>query len=348
MRCSQTARASGREEVASTVIGTKRGVKMEKFKSLLNFVLRQHATLGYSFLALATAGGEQLFSVVVFSCPCNSWNFTYSVVFLLVPALVLFVLGYFISNRTWKLCTGCCVSQRKQYSKTILLRGIKIFILITMGALVAPVTWVSVALLNGMIYECGMSGYYNDYFADKICNNDPKNCHQNLYQVPCGQSALPPPTQADILRTLRAHSQVIGWSLVAATMVFALTSTCLVRCYSPVSFLQLQFWKTYREKENEVLEKKSAEHAKEMAERNVKSFFESVAPKEFKTPSRAAWQEISTLYSFSETEQYYSTIHKHAEMKIECVHKSSSYGNVDIPAVLDFVDGSKNSLDSYI
>ncbi|XP_051881136.1 calcium homeostasis modulator protein 6-like [Pristis pectinata] len=199
-----------------------------------------------------------------------------------------------------------------------------------------------------MIYECGMSGHYNDYFFDKICSNDSKKLSSKSHQVPCGHSSLPQSTQADILRTLRAHSQVIGWSLIAAIMVFALASTCIVRCCSPVSFLQLRFWKTYKEKENELLEKKSAEHAKEMAERNVKSFFESVAPKEFKTPSRAAWEEISMLYSFSETEQYYSTIHKYAEMKIENTHASSSFVNVDVPAVLDFVDGRKNTADSHI
>ncbi|XP_069744383.1 calcium homeostasis modulator protein 5-like [Narcine bancroftii] len=319
---------------------------MEKFKTLLNFALRQHATLGYSFLALATAGGEQLFSVVVFSCPCNSQNFIYSLVFLLIPALVLFLLGYFISNRTWKLCTGCCINQAKLCSKRIIFRAIKIFLQITMGALVAPVTWISVALLNGMIYECGMSGHYSD-FVDKICNVSFKDCYQGLYQVPCGDSSLPQTTQATILRTLRAHSQVIGWSIIAAILIFALASTCLVRCCSPVSFLQLQFWKTYKEKENEVLLKKSAEYAKIMAERNVKSFFESEAPKEFKTPSRAAWEKISMLYTFSETDNYYSTIHKYAEMNIEDPHASSSCVNVDIPAVLDFVDGSKNSVDSH-
>ncbi|XP_032877024.1 calcium homeostasis modulator protein 6-like [Amblyraja radiata] len=321
---------------------------MEKFKTLLNFVLRQHTTLGYSFLALATAGGEQLFSVVVFSCPCNSWNFIYSMVFLLVPALVLFLLGYFISNRTWKLFTGCCINQAKRCSKRITLRGIKIFVQITMGVLVAPVTWICVALLNGMIYECGMSGSYNNYLNTFCSNSSDKKCHQNLYYVPCGHSSLPQSTQTDIRQLLHAQSQIIGWSLIAAITVFALASTCIVRCCSPVSFLQLQFWKTYKEKENEVLEKKSVEHAKEMAERNVKSFFESVAPKAFKTPSRVAWEEISMLYNYSETDQYYSTIHKYAEKKVGNTHVSSTFVNVDVPAVLDFVDGSKYPADSHI
>ncbi|XP_067874542.1 calcium homeostasis modulator protein 6-like [Heterodontus francisci] len=321
---------------------------MEKYKMVLNLVLKQHATLGYGFLALATAGGEQLFSVVVFSCPCNSWNFAYSMVFLLIPALVLFLLGYFISNRTWKLCTGCCINQAKQCSKRILCRGIKIFVQITVGALVAPTTWISVALLNGTFYECGMCGYYNEHFLKSICNNKSNDCPSNLYKLPCGHTALPLSAREDILITLRAHSQVIGWSLIATIMIFALASTCIVRCCSPVSFLQLQFWKTYKEKENELFEQKSAEHAKELAERNLKIFFESEGPKEIKTPSRGAWEEISLLYSFSKTEEYYSTIHKYAERKADNTHASSSTVNVDVPAVLDFVDGSKNSVDTHI
>uniref|UniRef100_UPI00398EEDEF calcium homeostasis modulator protein 6-like n=1 Tax=Pristiophorus japonicus TaxID=55135 RepID=UPI00398EEDEF len=321
--------------------------KMEKFKTVLNLFLKQHATLGYGFLALATAGGEQLFSVVVFSCPCNSGNFAYSMVFLLVPALVLFLLGYFISNRTWKLCTGCCINQAKLYSKRILCRGIKIFVQITVGALVAPITWISVALLNGTFYECGMSGYY-EYFLKTTCTNKSKDCFPNLFKLPCGRTSLPLSTQEDILFTLRAHSQVIGWSLIAAIVVFALACTCIVRCCSPVSFLQLQFWKTYKEKENELFEQKSAEHAKELAARNLKCFFESVGPKEIKTPSRVAWEEVSMLYSFSKTEEYYSTIHKYAERKANNTHASSSTVNIEVPAVLDFVDGNKISVDTHV
>ncbi|XP_067840809.1 calcium homeostasis modulator protein 6-like [Heptranchias perlo] len=325
-----------------------RTAKMEKFKTMLNLVLKQHATLGYGFLALATAGGEQLFSVVVFNCPCNSWNFSYSMVFLFVPALVLFLLGYFISIRTWKLCTGCCINQAKLCSKRILCRGIKIFVQITVGALVAPITWISVALLNGTFYECGMCGYYNEHFFKPICNNKSKDCHPNPFELPCARASLSLSNREDILFTLRAHSQVIGWSLIAAIVVFALASTCIVRCCSPVSFLQLQFWKTYKEKENELFEKKSAEHAKELAERNLKSFFESVGPKEIKTPSRAAWEEVSLLYSFSRTENYYSTIHKYAERKMDNTNALSSTLNMEVPAVLDFVDGGKSSADTHV
>ncbi|XP_078068800.1 calcium homeostasis modulator protein 6-like [Mustelus asterias] len=321
---------------------------MEKYQTVLNLVLKQHATLGYGFLALLTAGGEQLFSVVVFSCPCNSWNFAYSMVFLFIPALVLFLLGYFISNRTWKLCTGCCINQARHCPKRILCRGIKIFVQITMRALVAPITWISVALLNGTFYECGMSGYYNEHVLKTICNNKSIDCQSSLFKLPCGHTAFPLPNQENILVTLRAQSQVIGWSLIATITVFTLASTCIVRCCSPVSFLQLQFWKTYKEKENELFELKSAEHAKQLAERNLKSFFESEGPKEIKTPSRAAWEQISLLYTFSRNEQYYSTIHKYAERKAENNHASSSTINMDVLAVLDFVDGGKNSIDTHV
>ncbi|CAJ1061899.1 calcium homeostasis modulator protein 6-like%2C partial [Xyrichtys novacula] len=95
----------------------------------------------------------------------------------------------------------------------------------------------------------------------------------------------------------------------------------------------------------------TVEHAKELAERNVESFFTMMPPENIKTPSNRDWEKISSLYTFSSRKQYYSTLHRHVEswqedgrgmMRIASV-KSTNSAAVN-PAVLSFVDDGNITL----
>lgn len=85
---------------------------MDNLQTVLRFLINQKATIGYSFMALLTIGGERVFSMVSFQCPCNhNQNFAYRLTFLLGPAAVLLVLGLIFSTRLWRLYTGCCLDE---------------------------------------------------------------------------------------------------------------------------------------------------------------------------------------------------------------------------------------------
>lgn len=132
---------------------------MDNFQTVLRFFMNQKATIGYSFMALLTIGGERVFSMVSFQCPCNhDQNFAYGLTFLLGPAAVLLVLGLFFSSRLWRLYTGCCLNPMKLCPRGNCLGCLKAFMSIFTGACVAPIMWLSVALLNGTFYECAVSG----------------------------------------------------------------------------------------------------------------------------------------------------------------------------------------------
>ncbi|XP_072499198.1 uncharacterized protein [Notamacropus eugenii] len=100
------------QEVADLGLGEKGSTGrsfMERFRLLLGLLIKYHTALGYSLLSLLTAGGERLLSSVVFQCPCSAtWNLPYSLVFLLAPAWILFLLGFLFSTRAKWLMTGCC------------------------------------------------------------------------------------------------------------------------------------------------------------------------------------------------------------------------------------------------
>ncbi|XP_043919511.1 calcium homeostasis modulator protein 6-like [Protopterus annectens] len=316
---------------------------MDKFRSVLNLSMQQQKTLGMGMLALLTVGGEHLFSVVVFQCPCSSWNFCYGMVFLLVPALIFFVIGYLLSARTWKLLTGCCVRSGGCFGRRRrnCPRCLYVFFLTTVEASVVPFTWISVALLNGTYYECAMTGFDSKFYRDSVCTGRPEECVDNLSSFPCKRttSSLTAPVIDDVLKHIRAQAQVLGWILIACIATLALLITCISRCRSPVSFAQLKFWGTYLEEECRLLQSKSQQHAKQLAERNITSFFDFKEPEPFETPTNKQWEQISLLYSFNPKGQYYSMIHKYVESGSQRNHSIRSVeGDVPPPSALEFID----------
>lgn len=95
----------------------------------------------------------------------------------------------------------------------------------------------------------------------------------------------------------------------------------------------------------------TAKHAKELAERNLKSFFNQTPPENIITPSNKDWEKISSLYKFSTKDHYYSTLHQYVEncqetdngmMRMASVKSSELADNN--PAVLHFVDDGRMAL----
>ncbi|XP_007190801.2 calcium homeostasis modulator protein 6 [Balaenoptera acutorostrata] len=308
---------------------------MEKFRAVLDLLLKHRNALGYGLVSLLTAGGERIFSTAVFQCPCSAaCNLPYGLVFLLVPALALFLLGYVLSARTWRLLTGCCAPGARTDCGAAL-RGALVCAQLSAVAVVAPLTWVAVALLGGSFYECAATG--SAFVARRLCFGRSPGCAAQLPRVPCHQ--VQAPEVQDLQKELKAQSQVLGWALIAVVIIVLLIFTSITRCLSPVSFLQLKFWKIYLEQEQQILKSQATEHATELAKENIKCFFECSHPKEYNTPSVKDWQQISSLYTFNPKEQYYSILHKYVNRKEKNRSIRSSKEDAVVP-VLGFVDSS--------
>ncbi|XP_023668831.1 calcium homeostasis modulator protein 5-like [Paramormyrops kingsleyae] len=314
---------------------------MDKLKLLSSFVHKQQTTLGFGLVALLTAGGEQIFSAVVFKCPCNYWNLAYGSVFLFVPALVLFALGCVLNNKIWRLFTGLCKDSQQKFH----LAKFQVFLPISISAAVAPVSWIAVALLSGVYFECILTGVNTTFLRERLCSGKTKACLEEVNLFPCGKGSVPADERDDVLMGLRALSQILGWLLIAAVTVFGLLFTCVAKCRSPVSYLQLKFWQEYTKKESSLLEKHMGQNAECLAERNLKSFFQQTPPEPVLTPANKAWQKISSLYSFSTEHQYYSLLQKYVETALDDNNGMSEMSDPGEPAptVLSFVDEGKTT-----
>ncbi|XP_078789265.1 calcium homeostasis modulator protein 6 [Oryzias latipes] len=409
---------------------------MEKFQAILKFASKQ-TNFGYGLVALITACGEQIFSSVAFKCPCNELNFIYGLVFLLMPALALLLLGIILSKKTWKLTTGFCHRNSKLCNwRNLKSMGVTVF-QISASALVAPSTWIAVALLHGSYYECAMTGANSTSYTEVVCRgvNFEAKCVTELQTFPCRNTGN---EIEEILRTVRAHSQILGWLVIASIMISNLLMICVAHCFSPISYLQLKFWKNYTEEENDLMNNYSTQnlilgwlviasimisnllmicvahcfspisylqlklqilgwlviasimisnllmicvahcfspisylqlkfwknyteeendlmnnysikHAKELAKRNLTSFFNQTLPAKIVTPCNKDWEKISSLYKFSTKDHFYSTLHGYIENKDKtegCMRLASMRSNefANNPPVLDVEDGGTAAL----
>ncbi|NXS56515.1 CAHM6 protein, partial [Brachypteracias leptosomus] len=312
---------------------------MDKLHVALDFCIRHQTVLGYGIVSLLTAASEHIFSSVVFKCPCNSGNMLYGSVFLIVPAFILFLLGYMVNTRTWCLLTDSCPPEQRCscISWETCTYYCLVLVPVTARALVAPLIWIAMALLRASFYECAASG--NSMIQNLMCKDKGKLCDNLLLKLPCNEKLLK--NISNEFLSLQAQSQLIGWLLIASITTMALILTCVSHCYSPVSYLQLKFWKIYSKKENDLFEIKAKEHATGLAERNTNCFFEITDPAPFQTPSNEDWQKISSLYTFHPQDQYYSMIHKYINTNRG---NSIKFGEGDQnPPVLGFVDEANTS-----
>ncbi|XP_018418960.1 PREDICTED: protein FAM26E-like [Nanorana parkeri] len=286
---------------------------MDVLQKLLKICAEKKSAIGYGFLTLVTAGGQQLFSLVVFQCPCNEHNMMYGFVFILAPAIVLTITSFFLSSRTWKFFTGCCLNPVKMFPKENRCKGLYVFVQLILHALIVPVMWISIALLHGSFYACAMSGWQNPDYIQYLCKYKSERCQSQLFKVTCNRTAMPGNETLEVVLLLQAQSQVIGWCFIAILASLALLCACWSRCRSNVSSVQKAFWKMYIDKEKEKFEELVQEYATKLAERNLRSFFENKDPDDFKLPTSKAWEKISALYTFNPDQQYYSTLHRFVE-----------------------------------
>ncbi|TRY84614.1 hypothetical protein DNTS_001345 [Danionella cerebrum] len=303
-----------RKALFQLCFGTMSVPAMDSFKSVLKFITNQRTTIGYSFMAIFTIGGERIFSMVSFQCPCNrDQNFAYGLTFLLGPAVVLLAVSLFVSTRLWRLYTGCCLNPRKLCPRGNCVGCLSVFVKVLAKACIAPIMWLSVALLNATFYECAVSGLHESAVLTVFCKDKGPICQEELPRVPCSRSQLPANQNMELLSMLRAQSQILGWSIIIISSILVVVGTCYKNCLSQVSYLQLTFWNVYMEKEKERFESFAEDYATKLAERNLKSFFDNKRPEPFPFPNHKSWEEISSIYTFKKGEQHYSTLQRHVE-----------------------------------
>lgn len=232
------------------------------------------------FICLTTAGSQKFFSVAAFNCPCPNNvtdssglhpNYIYGWVFIVVPAFALFVLGYAMNQKTWKMTTGCC--RRSYRAARGYCAGCATLTEITVQAFVAPMAWASFAFLNGIYYACAVS--------------------KHPYAGPCDVvRTQDKPTYSGEFEENVKTSQIIGWLLIAFVLVGGSLLYMINRCLSPLTYYHRKYAIWYRDMEVDAFEKIAKTQIKEEVEKEtVKRFLQ-------RKRNKHSWDKIATVFTF--------------------------------------------------
>ncbi|KAM9345095.1 calcium homeostasis modulator protein 2-like [Symphorus nematophorus] len=246
----------------------------ENFKFMSLFFKSKDVMIFNGLVALGTVAGQTAYNVFAFNCPCSSGrNYLYGLAAIGVPALALFLVGIMMNKSTWDLVFECRIRNCRKLS------GATAFALlgnIVGRAVVAPLTWAVISLLQGQAYTCAFSEFVDPHALEGFPSI---NKSEIMARFPC-KGGVPEQMQgfwAEIERQLKYESQLIGWLVVAGMSLAVFLTLCMKRCTSPLGYLQEEYWSVYRSNEKTLFQRTAAVHARLLAAENIKNFFGFVA-----------------------------------------------------------------------
>ncbi|XP_037126871.1 calcium homeostasis modulator protein 2-like isoform X1 [Syngnathus acus] len=278
-----------------------------KFASL--FFKSKDVMIFNGLIALGTVASQTAYNVFAFDCPCSPGrNYYYGIAAIGAPALAFFIVGVMLNKRTWDLVSECRLRRFKKLSTAA---AFAVLGSIMGRAVVAPLTWTVLSLLQGLAYTCALSEFTD---PSSVKGFPPGYYSEDMAKFPCKESV---PTElqgfwAEIDRRLKYESQLIGWLVVAGTSLMVFLVMCTRHCSSPLGYQQEEYWKKYRANEKTLFRRTAAVHAQLMAAKYVESFFGFVAlendEKEHVLEHQAAaspicsteWNRVSGVYLYRE------------------------------------------------
>nr|XP_006818952.1 PREDICTED: protein FAM26F-like [Saccoglossus kowalevskii] len=180
------------------------------------------------------------------------------------------IIGVAISNKTWKLVSGCCRAPggildfcRPRYT---CYGGCCGLVQVTAQATVAALVWIFIALMNGSYFACGISTIEckNNETTPVLNDND------------------------------RAMSQTIGLAMLSVTSGLILILMFIWRMCSTFTFEHKRYANIYNDIEKEEFVKKSKEIARVNIQKTLDKFF---GQEKLKCNDARSWGQVQNAWS---------------------------------------------------
>ncbi|XP_006012481.1 calcium homeostasis modulator protein 1 [Latimeria chalumnae] len=252
---------------------------MDKFRMVFQFLQSNQESFMNGICGIMALASAQIYAAFDFNCPCMpDYNMAYGMGILLVPPIVLFLLGFVMNNNVSMLSEEWKRPAGRRGKDPAVLRYM--FCSMTQRAMIAPVVWVSVTLLDGKCLVCAYSSMLPlEKFGNATAPGmSERELRKVLARVPCkdiynGQEIV---AREAAERYLRCISQAIGWMFVLVMTFLAFLVRSIRPCFTQAAFLKTKYWSHYIDIERRLFEDTCTEHAKSFAKVCIQQFFEGM------------------------------------------------------------------------
>ncbi|NWU98988.1 CAHM3 protein, partial [Upupa epops] len=250
---------------------------MDRFRMIFQYFQSNSESVTNGICGLLALVSVKLYTCFDFSCPCLPWyNTAYGLGVMFIPPITLFLCSLILNRQSlvmleeWRRPPG----HRKKDRAVIRYLCSSII----QRAMVAPVVWIVVTLLDGKCLICAFSCSVDPGEFVGFANASPVQVQQLLARVPCKDDELMSNSAARkaVSRYLRCWSQALGWSILLILITAAFLVRWLRPCFNQVALLQARHWSSYIDIEQKIFEETCCEHSRLFAHRCILHFFESM------------------------------------------------------------------------
>ncbi|XP_067858782.1 calcium homeostasis modulator protein 1-like [Heptranchias perlo] len=251
---------------------------MDKFRMIFQFLQSNQESFMNGMCGILALASAQMYSAFEFNCPClSSYNLLYGAGIMLVPPLVLFLLGFVLNNNVSVLAEEWRRPEGMRRKEPAVLRYM--LCSMTQRALIAPVVWLSVTLLDGQCFICAFSESLDPRAlgTNSTVPGQPE-LRRLLATLPCQDifNHRAGISREAACRYLRCLSQALGWCFLLVMTFLAFLVRAMRPCFTQVAFLKTKYWSHYIDIERKLFEETCTEHAKSFAKVCIQQFFEGM------------------------------------------------------------------------
>ncbi|KAM3835949.1 calcium homeostasis modulator protein 3 [Diretmus argenteus] len=251
---------------------------MERVKLVLQYFQSNSESISNGICIVLALVSVKLYTSFDFNCPClPTYNKLYSLGVMVVPPAILLLLGLLVNRHTAVMMDEWTRPTGNRSKNPAVVRYL--FSAMAQRALLAPMVWILVTLLDGKIFICAFSMSVDPKLFSGMPNNTGLDVIHLMAKVPCKEDIIfrNSSFRKAVSRYVRCYSQAAGWSI----LLFLVLVGALGRLIKPfiddhANSLQTRYWSNYLDVEQKLFDETCVLHARDFARKCVVQFFEDM------------------------------------------------------------------------
>ncbi|TNM99793.1 calcium homeostasis modulator protein 3 [Takifugu flavidus] len=294
---------------------------MERLKIVLQYFQSNSESISNGICIILALVSVKLYTSFDFNCPClPQYNKLYSLGVMIVPPIILFFLGVLVNRHTGVMMDEWMRPLGNRSKNPAVVKYL--FSAMIQRALLAPLVWILVTLLDGKVFICAFSISVDPTLFSGQPNNTGLDVVKMMAKVPCKEDIIfrNSSFRKAVSRYVRCYSQAIGWSILLFLIVLGALGRLLKPCFEDHgSFLQTRYWSNYLDVEQKLFDETCVLHARDFARKCVVQFFEDMRedtvlhlphPLNFRCAQEEEEEEDDRLHGISKQDQMNQLLNK--------------------------------------